>query len=61
MAVNIECKPGFPNLGSGPPGGSRGLTKGVAEANLRRIINDLFNMGRENHHKIPAITSQISK
>ena len=39
------CSSGFPILGSGPPGGSQGLQKGVAEAHVRLKTN-FFSIGK---------------
>ena len=62
MQINIkvlsgksDASTGFPNLGVGR------LQKGGRQGKCKNKIIFLFNMGRENHHKIPLIISQISK
>ena len=57
----VGTKTGFPNLGVGTtPGGHKTLKRG-RQGKCKNKILFLFNMGRENPHKIPLIISQVSK
>ena len=44
-----------------PTWGSRGLRKGGRQGKCKNKNKFIFNMGRENRHKIPLIMGQISK